>query len=133
MFEKRLIGAYCHLLYDFKERQRLLLCQGRIKANSAGKNFNVILIRKQAHQIVEHAYHQTAYFFMSQNDHPLGYAINFDYVSSPPLYTFKNCKWQFVSSLFLFEYFQSSLINQHDYHYMHRSYGLYLVKHFLRL
>ena len=28
-----------------------------------------ILIRKRAHQIVEHAYHQTAYFFVSQNDH----------------------------------------------------------------
>ena len=28
-----------------------------------------ILIRKRAHQIVEHAYHQTAHFFMIQNDH----------------------------------------------------------------
>ena len=28
-----------------------------------------ILIRKRAHQIIEHAYHQTAHFFMSQNDH----------------------------------------------------------------
>ena len=44
-----------------------------------------ILIRKRAHQIVEHAYHQTAHFFISQNDHHLGDAINFDYVSSPPL------------------------------------------------
>ena len=43
-----------------------------------------ILIRKRAHQIVEHIYHQTAHFFMSQNDHHLGDAINFDYVSSPP-------------------------------------------------
>ena len=42
-----------------------------------------ILIQKRAHQIVEHAYHQTAHFFTSQNDHHLGYAINFDYVSSP--------------------------------------------------
>ena len=44
-----------------------------------------ILIRKLVHQIVEHAYHQTAHFFMSQNDHHLGDAINFDYVSPPPL------------------------------------------------
>ena len=43
-----------------------------------------ILMRKQAHQIVEHAYHQTAHFFMSQNDHYLGYVINFDNVLSPP-------------------------------------------------
>ena len=41
-----------------------------------------ILIQKRAHQIVEHAYHQIAHFFMSQNDHHLGDAINFDYVSS---------------------------------------------------
>ena len=41
-----------------------------------------ILIQKRAHQIVEHAYQQTAYFFMSQNDHHLGDAINFDYASS---------------------------------------------------
>ena len=43
-----------------------------------------ILIRKRAHEIVEHAYHQTAHFFMSQNDHHLGETINSDYVSSPP-------------------------------------------------
>ena len=50
-----------------------------------------ILIRKRAHQIVEHAYHQTAHLFMSQNDHHLGDAFDFDYVSSPPLpYTCKN-------------------------------------------
>ena len=36
-----------------------------------------ILIRKWPHQM--------AHFFMGQNDHHLGYAINFDYVSSPPL------------------------------------------------
>ena len=44
-----------------------------------------ISIRKRAHQIVEHAYYQTAHFFMSQNDHHLGDAINFDYVSFPSL------------------------------------------------
>ena len=44
-----------------------------------------ILIQKRAHQIVEHAYHQTAYFFMSQNDHHSGDTINFNYVSPPSL------------------------------------------------
>ena len=39
---------------------------------------SAILIQKRAHQIVEHAYHQTTHFFMSQNDHHLGDAINFD-------------------------------------------------------
>ena len=54
-----------------------------------------ILIQKRAHQIVEHAYHHTAHFFMSQNDHHLGDAINFDYASFPlsPPYFFKNYEW----------------------------------------
>ena len=43
-----------------------------------------ILKQKRAHQIVEYGYHQTAHFFMSQNDHHLGDAINFGYVSPPP-------------------------------------------------
>ena len=42
-----------------------------------------ISIGKRAHQIAQHAYHQTAHFFMSQNDHHSGDAINFDYVSHP--------------------------------------------------
>ena len=90
MFEKSLIGAYCNRLYDLKERRGPFSCYGRIKAISAGKNLNVTNINtKRAHQIVEHAYHQTAHFFMSQNDHHLGGAINFNYVS-PPSYSFKN-------------------------------------------
>ena len=44
-----------------------------------------ILIQKWAHQIVKHAYHQTAHFFMTENDHYLGYIISFDYVLPPPL------------------------------------------------
>ena len=53
-----------------------------------------VLIQKRAHQIVEHAYHQTAHFFMSQNDHHLGDAINFSYIFSPPtLYSFGNYEW----------------------------------------
>ena len=43
-----------------------------------------ILIRRRAHQIVEHAYDETAHFFMTQNDHHLGDAISFDYVSPLP-------------------------------------------------
>ena len=55
---------------------------------------SAILIRKRAHQIVEHTYHQTAHFFMSQNDDHLGDAINFHYTSFPPrAYTFKNFEW----------------------------------------
>ena len=53
-----------------------------------------MLIRKLAHQIVEHAYHQTALFFVGQNDHHLGDVINFDYCSPPPPpYSFKNYEW----------------------------------------
>ena len=47
-----------------------------------------ILMQKRAHQIVEHAYHQTADFLMSQNGHYLGDAINFDYASPPPALLF---------------------------------------------
>ena len=68
----------CHAMAPFS-------CYGRIKANSAGKILmSPILIQKQVHQIVEHAYHQATHFFMSQNDHHLGDVINFDYVSPPP-------------------------------------------------
>ena len=48
-----------------------------------------ILIQKRAHQVVEHAYHQTAHFFVNQNDYHLGNAISFDYVSSPRPLTLK--------------------------------------------
>ena len=50
-----------------------------------------ILIRKLAHQIVEHGNHQTGHFFMSQNNHHLSDAINFDYVSLS--YTLKSYEW----------------------------------------
>ena len=86
LFEKSLIDTYCNRLYDLKERQEPFSCYGQIKANSAGKTLNVANINsKAAQQIVEHAYHQTALFFMGQNDHHLGDAINFNYVSSSPL------------------------------------------------
>ena len=42
-----------------------------------------ILMQRRVHQTVEHAYHQTAHFFMNQNDHHLGDVINFDYDSLP--------------------------------------------------
>ena len=44
---------------------------------------SLILIQKQARQIAEHAYHQRANFFMNQNDHHLGDAINFKYILPP--------------------------------------------------
>ena len=72
MFEKSLIGAYGNRLYDSKEKQDPFSCYCRIKANSGGKILmSQILMRKRAHQTVEHAYHQTAHFFMSQNGTPL--------------------------------------------------------------
>ena len=41
---------------------------------------------KAGHRIAQHAYHQTAHLFMSQNDHYLSNTINFNYVSPPPLH-----------------------------------------------
>ena len=41
LFEKSLIGAYCNRLYDVVESHGPFLCNGRIKANSAGKNLEL--------------------------------------------------------------------------------------------
>ena len=40
MFEKRLIGTYCNMLYDLKKSHSPFSCYGQIKANSAGKNLD---------------------------------------------------------------------------------------------
>ena len=48
------------------------------QTNQAKILMSPILIRKRAHQIVEHAYRQTAHFFTSQDDQHLGDAINLD-------------------------------------------------------
>ena len=89
LFEKSLIGAYCNRSYDLKKDSVLFHAKAELKQTAQAKILmSGILIRKRAHQIVEHAYRQTAHFFMSQNDHHLGDAINFDYVSSPPFSTF---------------------------------------------
>ena len=48
LFEKSLIGAYCDMLYDFEERLGPFLCYWRIKANSIGKNLNIINIKSKA-------------------------------------------------------------------------------------
>ena len=83
------------MLYDLKERQGSFDAKAELKQTAQAKILmSTVLIRKMAHQIVEHAYHQTARFFISQNDHHLGDTINFDYVSSlPRSYTFKNYEW----------------------------------------
>ena len=65
-----------------------------------------ILIQKRAHQIVKHAYHHTAHFFMGQKDYHLGYAINFDYVSTPtPLTLLKITNGSLCHHSFFFESF----------------------------
>ena len=93
LFENSVIGAYCNWLYDLKERQDPFHAMTELKQTAQAKILmSPIIIQKRAHQIVEHAYHQTAHFFMSQNDHHLGEAINFVYVSSPLPYSFKNYK-----------------------------------------
>ena len=86
LFEKSLIGAYCNRLYDFKEKQGPFHAMAELKQTALAKILmSPIVIPKRAHQIGEHAYHHTAHFCMGQNDHHLGYAINFGYVSSLPL------------------------------------------------
>ena len=81
-FEKSLRGAYCNMLYDLGQRHGLFSCYGRIKANRAGKNLNVININTKAgppnHQI---GLPLNSSFLYASNDHHLGDAINFNYVS----------------------------------------------------
>ena len=48
LFEMSLIGIYCNRLYDLKETHGSFSCYGRIKANSAGKTFNVTNIDTKA-------------------------------------------------------------------------------------
>ena len=131
LFEKSLIGTYCNRLYNLKEKQDPFSCQGRIKANSADKNLNVTSINTKAGPPnCQTCLPPNSSFFMGQNDHHLNDAISFDYVSSPfPLTLLKITNSSLCHCSF--EYFQSSLINQHDYHYMYRRCGLYLVKHFV--
>ena len=130
MFENSLIGAYYNRLYELKERDGTFSCYGRIKANSAGKNLNVTNINTNAVlPNCQIGLLLNSSFFNCQNDHHLGDAISCDCVS-PPLH-FQKLRMVVVSSFFLFEHFQSSLTDQHDYQYMYRSYGLYLQTHFV--
>ena len=73
LFEKSIIGAYCNRLYDLSKGGAPFHAKTELKQTAQAKILmSPILIRKRAHQIVEHAYHQTAHFLMSQNDHHLG-------------------------------------------------------------
>ena len=84
LLERSLISACCNRLNNFKKSKTPFHAKAELKQTAQAKILmSPILIRKRAHQIVEHAYHQTAHFFISQNDEHLGDAINFDYVSLP--------------------------------------------------
>ena len=77
LFEKSLIGAYCNRLYDLGKSRAPFHATAELKQTALVKILiSSISTQKRAHQIVEHAYHQTAHFFMKQNDHHLGDAIN---------------------------------------------------------
>ena len=54
LFEKSIIGIYCNRLYDLKESHSPFSCYGRIKANSAGKNLNVININTKKEMLLNH-------------------------------------------------------------------------------
>ena len=90
-----------------------------------------ILIPKRAHQIGEHAYHHTSHFLWIKTTTIWARLSNLTmYHLLFPLTLLKITNGSLCRRSF-FEYFQFSLINRHDYHYMYRSYGLYLVKHFV--
>ena len=89
LFEKSSIGVYCNRLHNLKKGMTPFYAKAELKQMALVKILiSPILIRKQANQIVKHAYHQTTHFFMSQNYHHLGDAINLDYVSSLSPLTF---------------------------------------------
>ena len=92
LFEKSLIGVYCNRFYDLGEKRVTFSCYGRINANSTGKDLNVRNINTKAGpQNSQIVLPLNRSFFSCQNDHLLGNANNFDYVSPPP-YTFKYYK-----------------------------------------
>ena len=51
---KSVIGTYCNRLYDLKESHSPFSCYGRIKANSAGKNFYVTNINSEKAMFLNH-------------------------------------------------------------------------------
>ena len=54
LLEKSEIGTYCNRLYDLKESHSPFSCYGRIKANSAGQNHNVININQKMGMLLNH-------------------------------------------------------------------------------
>ena len=54
LFEKSVIGIYCFRLNDLKESHSPFSCYGRIRANSAGKNFNVTNINPKKRMLPHH-------------------------------------------------------------------------------
>ena len=54
LLEKSVIGTYCNRLYDLKESHSPFSCYGRIKANSAGKNFNVTNVNPKKGMSLNH-------------------------------------------------------------------------------
>ena len=73
LFDGSLIGVYCNRLYDLKKSRVTFHAMTELKQTAQSKILmSQILKQKRAHQIVEHAYHQTAHFFMSQKRPPFG-------------------------------------------------------------
>ena len=59
LFEKSLIGAYCNRYMTKRKGRTPFHAKAELKQTSQAKILmSSILIRKRAHQIVEHAYHQ---------------------------------------------------------------------------
>ena len=107
LFEKSLIGAYCNRLYDLKERQDPFHAKAELKQTAQAKILmSPVLIRKRAHQIVEHAYHQTAHFlWVETTTFVLCHQFSLCFIS-PPFTLLKITNGSLCHFSF-FEYFQS--------------------------
>ena len=104
LLEKSLIGTYCYMLQDFGKGLGLFLCYGRIKANRAAKELNVTNIGTKEGSL--NCLIGLLLFFNGQNNHHLGTAINFNYVS--PLSPLHFLKYELECvTLFFCEYYQS--------------------------
>ena len=58
LFKKSLTVVYCNRMYDLKERHGLFHAMAKLKQTAQTKILiSQILMRKRAHQIVEHGYH----------------------------------------------------------------------------
>ena len=112
LFEKSVIGAYCNRLYDFKEKQGPVSCQGQNKANSAGKNLNVTNINTKAGPPNHRTCLSPNSSFLYESKRPRsGEVISFDYVSAYPYHPLHFYKLRMVVCVIVLSFLNTSSLD----------------------